>query len=234
VERYPGYKTTRQPDPEALPPQFDLLRELLDAMGQPQAEAPGWEADDAIGALCAMGNPDDRFDIVTGDRDLIQLVRDPLIRVLYTLRGVSQLAELDEEAVLARYGVPSSRYADFAVLRGDPSDGLPGVPGVGEKTARALVSAYPSLDALAADAAADRPEPPLRSPRLREAILGSAGYLGVMREVVPIRTDVEVRTWAEPMDEGRVDELAARHRLAGPIRRLRLSLDLLPHPGPPT
>src|SRR6266542_1066727 len=140
VDVYDGYKANRPPDPEGLPEQFDILREALDAFGMSQAEAPGWEAEDAIGTLCAAARPRDRVDIVTGDRDLIQLVRDPEVRVLFTLRGVSELRLLDEAGVLEKYGVPASRYAEFAILRGDPSDGLPGVRGVGEKTARLLVN----------------------------------------------------------------------------------------------
>jgi 5'-3' exonuclease len=186
----------------------------------------------SIGVLCVTAAPEDRTDIVTGDRDLTQLVRDPAVRVLFTLRGVSQLAELDEGAVLSRYGVSASRYADLSVLRGDPSDGLPGLPGVGEKTARALVLGYPSLEAMAADAAAAEPGPALRSAKLREAILASAGYLAAMRDVVPVRTDVEVRRRAAGPDEKRIGELVERHRLGGPVHRLRQALALLPPPGP--
>jgi len=223
VAAYAGYKASRLPDPEALPGQFVLLREVLDAMGAPQAEAPGWEADDAIGVLCARATPTERIDVVTGDRDLIQLVRDPVVRVLFTLRGVSEVAVFDEAAVEAKHGLPASRYADFATLRGDPSDGLPGVVGVGEKTARALVLAYPDLDAMMEDAARDRPtRPPVSgSPGLRARLRAAADYLAAMRDVVPVRTDVEVRTWGGRRDEARVDELAAERNLTGPVRRLR-------------
>ncbi|HET6776239.1 MAG TPA: 5'-3' exonuclease H3TH domain-containing protein, partial [Actinomycetota bacterium] len=106
---------------------------------------------------------------------------------------------------------------------GDPSDGLPGVRGVGEKTARALVQAYPDLASMVRDASSPkRTGAPLkRSPALRASIQEAAGYLEAMQLVVPIRTDVEVREWRHPLDEERVDDLAARHRLGGPIRRLR-------------
>ncbi len=226
VAAYDGYKSTRAPDPEGLPEQFVILREILDALGMSQAEAPGWEAEDAIGTLCARAGARDRLDIVTGDRDLIQLVRDPVVRVLFTRRGVSELDVFDEEAVLSKYGVPASRYAEFAILRGDPSDALPGVPGVGEKTARELVNTYSSLEALVADASADRRtgKPLRRSPALRTRIRDAADYLATMREVVPIRTDLEVNLWAEKGDPGRLEALATRHRLTGPIRRLREAL----------
>ncbi len=226
VRLYAGYKANRAPDPEGLPEQFGLLREVLDALGCPQAEAPGLEGEDAIGALCAAGGPEDRFDVVTGDRDLIQLVRDPEVRVLFTVRGVSELRILDEEGVLRHYGVPASRYSDFAILRGDPSDGLPGVRGVGEKTARLLVQAYPDLDALVADASAEHRvgRPLQRSPSLRAAIRDAADYLATMREVVPIRTSAQVTTWEKPRDDERADELAERHSLLGPVRRFRAAL----------
>jgi 5'-3' exonuclease len=222
VAAYDGYKSTRAPDPEGLPEQFVILRELLNAVGMSQAEAPGWEAEDAIGTLCATAGRRDRLDIVTGDRDLIQLVRDPAVRVLFTRRGVSEMDVLDEKGVLGKYGIPASRYAEFAILRGDPSDALPGVNGVGEKTARELVNAYPSLEALVADARADRRtgKPLQRSPALRTRIREAADYIATMREVVPIRTDLELRLWTEEGDPERLDALATRYRLTGPVRRL--------------
>ncbi len=226
VAVYDGYKANRPPDPEGLPEQFDILREALDAFGMSQAEAPGWEAEDAIGTLCAAARPRDRVDIVTGDRDLIQLVRDPEVRVLFTLRGVSELRVLDEAGVLEKYGVPASRYAEFAILRGDPSDGLPGVRGVGEKTARLLVNTYGSLDDLLADAEAPKRQgPPLqRSPSLRAAVRESALYIRKMQEIVPIRTDLELRAWKAEPDEGRAEQVAERFALKGPVRRLRQAL----------
>ena len=226
VQAYAGYKANRQPDPEGLPEQFVFLRTVLDAMGLPQADAPGWEAEDAIGTLSAAGERNDRFDIVTGDRDLIQLVRDPQVRVLFTVRGVSDLRVLDETGVLERFGVPASRYIDFAILRGDPSDGLPGVFGVGEKTAKALVAAYPDLDALIADASADQRQgaPLQRSPSLRAAVRDAAPYIRIMQEVVPITGKVKVRTWEGPGDDEALEELTERHRLKGPVRRLQQAL----------
>jgi 5'-3' exonuclease len=227
VAVYAGYKSTRKPDPEGLPPQFDMLREVLAALGQPQAEAPGWEAEDAIGTLCARARKGDRSDIVTGDRDLIQLVRDPAVRVLFTVKGVSDLRVLDEPGVLERFGVPAARYLDFAILRGDPSDGLPGVQGVGEKTARALVGEYPTLDALLEDAKAARRRGRIlqRSPALCGRIREAADYLAAMREVVPIRTELEVRAWKPDRDDTAADELAERYRVTAPVRRFRQALD---------
>jgi len=226
VAAYAGYKAARPPDPAGLPQQFVMLQEVLDAFGLARADAPGWEAEDAIGVLCARAEREMRTDVVTGDRDLIQLVRDPVVRVLFTLRGVTKVLELDEAAVVAKYGVPAARYGEFAILRGDPSDGLPGVRGVGEKTARLLVNAYPNLRALVKDATSNGlGGPALRRPlSLRPAIRRAAGYLSIMEEVVPIRTEVEVRLRQSERDEGRLDALAERYAVKGPVRRLREAL----------
>jgi 5'-3' exonuclease len=227
---YAGYKANRPPDPEGLPEQFDLLRRVLDLTGMGQAETEGWEAEDAIGALCREAGPGDRVEIVSGDRDLIQLVRDPTVRLLYTLRGVSELLELDEAGVLARHGVPAGRYADFAILRGDPSDGLPGVPGVGEKTARALVLAYGSLDELLADAAEERPRPGplLGKPGLRARLRAAADYLEAMQRLVPVNAEAPVRTWSGRRDDAALLALADELALTGPVRRLLAALDASP------
>lgn len=224
VEAYAGYKANRPPDPESLPPQHALLRTVLAATGMVQAEAPGWEADDALGAVCARAEAGTRLDIVTGDRDLFQLVRDDVpVRVLFTTRGVSALTPFDEAAVLAEYGVPAGRYVDFAILRGDPSDGLPGVKGIGEKTARTLVTRYPTLDALLADAGA-------QPPRLAASLEASRDYLAAMRLVVPVRTDVDVQIWSGGWDDTQLAKLGERFKLQGAIRRLRAALDTLSRP----
>jgi len=227
VAAYSGYKEGRAVDPPGLPEQFDMLQEVLDALGMEQAAAPGWEAEDAIGAICEKAPKETHIDVVTGDRDLIQLVRDPAVRVLFTIRGVSNMLELDEAGVMAKYGVPAARYADFATLRGDPSDGLPGVRGVGEKTARTLVNAYPSLRALVQDATSNGlGSPLLRKPlSLRPAIREAAEYLSIMEQVVPIRRDAEVKSHREKRDDARLDDLAEQYAVKGPIRRLREALE---------
>jgi 5'-3' exonuclease len=220
VAAYDGYKSERPPDPEGLPQQFPLLCEALAALGLPWVEAPGWEADDAIGVLCAQAAPGDRIDVVTGDRDLLQLVRDhgPTVRVLYTVKGVSEVAVFDEAAVQAKYGVPASRYVDFAILRGDPSDGLPGVKGVGEKTARDLVSRYPSLEALLDDA-------PAQSAALARRLGEARAYVLAMQDVVPVRCDVDLVWHHGRRDDERLEALAVERAIEGPVRRLREALD---------
>jgi 5'-3' exonuclease len=224
---YPAYKANRPPEPEGLPGQFVLLRQVLDLSGMPQAETPDWEAEDAIGGIILSAPPEDRFEMVSGDRDLLQLVRDPQVTLLFTLRGVSELATFDEDAVLAKYGVPASRYSEFAILRGDPSDGLPGVQGVGEKTAMALVQTYPDLDAMLADAAIDDPQPgPLKGkPALRAKLAASAEYLDQMRRIVPVNDSAPMATWAGPRDDAAILDLADATGLRGPVRRLLAALD---------
>jgi 5'-3' exonuclease len=227
TQLYPGYKSNRPPEPEGLPEQFVLLRRALDLSGMRQAEAPGWEAEDAIGGLCRDAGNDDRFEMVSGDRDLIQLVRDPSVRLLFTVRGVSELLELDEAAVLAKYGVPASRYAEFAILRGDPSDALPGVAGVGEKTARALVEVYGSLDELLDDASSDEPKAgPLRGkPALRARLRDARDYVAAMRRLVPIESDAALEVWSGRRDDGALRTLADEHGFRGPVVRLLAALD---------
>jgi 5'-3' exonuclease len=227
TQLYPGYKATRAVDPEGLPEQFALLRLLLDLTGMRQAQAPGWEAEDAIGVLCAQAQDGDRIEMVSGDRDLIQLVRDPTVRLLFTVRGVSELLELDEAAVLAKYGVPASRYAEFAILRGDPSDELPGVRGIGEKTARVLIQTYTSLDELLADASNAAPVPgPLKGkPALRARVLEAEAYIATMRQLVPIESETTLDIWAGDRDDDALRALAEVHGLRGPVVRLLAAMD---------
>jgi 5'-3' exonuclease len=225
---YPGYKSNRPPDPDGLPDQFSMLRQVLDLTGMTQVMTRGWEAEDAIGALCAEAESSDLLEIVSGDRDLIQLVCDPVVRLLSTVRGVSDLAEFDEAAVLEKYGVPASRYAEFAMLRGDPSDALPGVRGVGEKTARELVRTYPSLDELLADAASAEPEAgPLKGkPALRARLLEATDYLRAMQRLVPVNFDAPLDRWSGERDDEALTGLAEELGLRGPVQRLRAALDV--------
>src|SRR5207237_6674545 len=146
-----------------------------------------------------------------------QLVRDPNVQVLYTLRGVTELAHVDEAWIHAKYGIPGDRYFDYAVLRGDPSDGLPGVRGIGEKTASDLVRKYGSLDAILA--ARDL------SPTIRAKLRASADYLVAARAVVWMPRDAPVTSGEgalprAPKDAERLFELAKRYALEGPAKRL--------------
>jgi 5'-3' exonuclease len=154
VEAIPAYKAHRaeadgvtEQTPPALAVQVPVIEEVLTAAGIVIAGAPGYEADDVIGTLAARSA--DPVDVVTGDRDLFQLVDDARgVRIIYTVRGLANIDVIDEAAVTAKYGIPGRAYADFATLRGDPSDGLPGVPGIGEKTAAALIATFGSIEGI--------------------------------------------------------------------------------------
>jgi 5'-3' exonuclease len=160
--------------PDTLAPQVDMLRELLPALGIAVVGAAQAEADDVIADLAAAHSG--RVDIASGDRDLVQLV-DHRVTLLFTggssaSRGGKPWLSLDPEAALARFGVPADRYADLAILRGDPSDGLPGAPGIGDKTAAALVNAFGDLTSILAaaeDPAVGRPMTPAGRRRLQES-----------------------------------------------------------------
>src|SRR2546428_8683696 len=153
--------------PTAAPPREALAGEVLGAIGIAVVGAEGFEAEDVIATLAARARGP--VEIVSGDRDLFALVRDPEVRVLYPLVGVTKLLQVDEAEITRRYGIPGRAYGDFALLRGDPSDGLPGVPGIGEKTAARLIAAHGSLaNVLAAKtlppAGARRPAAPAALP----------------------------------------------------------------------
>ncbi|MDT0444944.1 DNA polymerase I [Streptomyces johnsoniae] len=148
-ERFADYKATRSATPDEFKGQVELIGELLDALRVRRFAVPGFEADDVIATLATRA-ADEGFQvsIVTGDRDAFQLVSDT-ITVLYPTKGVSELTRFTPEKVLEKYGLPPAKYADFAALRGDPSDNLPGIPGVGEKTAAKWLHQFGSLDELA-------------------------------------------------------------------------------------
>ena len=221
VDLYAGYKSTRAEDPPELPGQVPVLLEVLDAAGLPVAEAAGYEADDVIGTIAAAAGPQERLAVLTGDRDLFQVVRDPVVWVLYPLKGTSSLATMDRAGVAAKCGVPPERYVDLAILRGDPSDGLPGVQGVGEKTAVRLVADYPDLDDLLAAAAAGR-----LAPGLAAALTASAGYIEAMRKVAAVATDVDYRiSDPHPPDRDRLATLAADNAIEGPVERMLQAME---------
>jgi DNA polymerase I len=160
-EAEPEYKAQREAAPDILRQQMGLVREVLDALGIQQIEAVGWEADDLIATLSTkLVERGDDVLIVTGDRDSYQLVKDPHIRVLYNKRGVSDYALYDEAGIADRTGVTPALYPQYAALRGDNSDNLPGVPGVGEKTAAKLINQYGGLDGIFAHV--DEQTPKLR------------------------------------------------------------------------
>ncbi len=183
---YPAYKGTRDEPPEEFRPQVDLIKQVLAALRIPVVEVAGVEADDVLATLATSAAArGDRAFVVTGDRDAMQLVDDD-VTVLYTLRGITELAEMTPEAVEERYGVPPSRYVDLAALRGDTSDNLPGVPGVGDKTAAKLVTRFGDLDGIYAhlDEVPGKKVPAMLAEH-REQV-------EVNRELMQLRRDVDV------------------------------------------
>lgn len=214
VEAYEGYKSERPDEPEELTPQFDILGEVLDAAGVSRVGSPGFEADDAIATFCHRTDGGNRAVVVTGDRDLICLVRDPHVQLLFTVRGVSELKRFDEAAVEAEYGVRPQQYVEFAMLRGDPSDGLPGVKGVGPKTATTLIQKYGSIEGIYQNLGDLRP-------KQIEAFEAARDYLEAMRKVVPPVTDVPLeKTESHPPDEHQMITLGERLNIEGPMLRL--------------
>lgn len=229
VELLPSYKEHRLADPAAgteevpadLEKQVPIIIDVLDAIGIAHVGVAGFEADDIIGTLATHdAGP---VDVVTGDRDLFQLVDDArAVRILYTARGVGKHEVIDEAAVSAKYGIPGRSYADFATLRGDPSDGLPGVKAIGDKTAATLITRFGDLDALLA--AVDDPDADL-SPTIRYRLTDAADYLAAAPGVVAVRTDAPLPEYDDtlpdaPRDPEALVELGERWNLDGVLNRL--------------
>ena len=190
-EAAPEYKAQRETQPDILYQQLDLIREMLTKMGIEAIDAAGFEGDDLIATIAdkAQKAGDDLI-IVTGDRDNYQLVADPHIRVLYNKRGVSDYALYDEAGIFERTGVTPKQYAEYAALRGDPSDNLDGVPGVGEKTAAKLIAKYKTIEAIFDSA--DEQTPKLKQALIesRERVLRNAKLM-VLRRDAPVEIDLQ-------------------------------------------
>jgi 5'-3' exonuclease len=220
VEEKPaGPDVEEVPDPLAV--QVPIIRDVLDAFGICVVGAPGYEADDVIGTLATRA--EQPVEVVTGDRDLFQLVDDERrVRVLYTARGVGRHERVTDDWVVAKYGVRARQYADFATLRGDASDGLPGVAGIGEKTAATLLQRYGDMAGIRA--AALDPDSGM-GPGPRSKIKAAADYLEVAPRVVAVARDLDLGAPdtalpREPRDLRRVAELGERWGIESPVRRL--------------
>ncbi|MEV6772112.1 5'-3' exonuclease [Nocardia sp. NPDC051030] len=215
--------------PDTLTPQVDMIMEMLEAAGIATAGAEGLEADDVIGTL-ATTETDSEVIVVSGDRDLLQLVRDtptPPVRVFYVGRGLSKAELWGPAEVSAKYGVPEENagpaYADMATLRGDASDGLPGVAGVGDKSAAQLITRYGTVEALRA-AAAD-PDSDLAK-GVRAKLLAADDYLKAAAPVVRVVRDADVELSGPdllprtPADPDRLNALAVAYNAESPVKRL--------------
>jgi 5'-3' exonuclease len=232
VDLIPSYKAHRverqvpgdgyvEEVPDPLEAQIPVIEQVLEAFGIAVVGADGYEADDVIGTLATgAGMP---VEVVTGDRDLFQLVDDDAeVRVLYTARGVGRHERVTDDVVRSKYGVSGRQYADFAALRGDPSDGLPGVPGVGEKTAATLLTRFEDMAALLA--ALDDPGSDL-APGPRRRLRDAEDYLAVAPRVVAVARDLDLdapdlalpRT---PRDPDGLVALADTWGLNSPVARL--------------
>jgi 5'-3' exonuclease len=237
VAALPSYKGHRlAPDereeivPANLVPQVPVIEAALAALGIPAFGVDGFEADDVIGTLAdSAAGP---VEVVSGDRDLFQVVRDDRpVRMLYIGRGVSKLEVVDEAWLATKYNLPTpgagGAYADFAVLRGDPSDGLPGVSGVGEKTAAALVTRFGSLAGI--EAALGTGAPDGFPSGARAKLLAAADYLAAAPGVVRVRLDVPVPDHdptlpAKPADPDALVELSERYGLDSSLNRVLAAL----------
>ncbi len=241
VAAIPSYKAHRvaagsdgtvEEVPPALLPQVPVILEVLAAAGIATGGAAGFEADDVLGTLAARETTD-RVIVVSGDRDLLQVVTDsPVpVRVLYAGRGLAKAELFDPALVAERYGVPAERagaaYAELAALRGDPSDGLPGVKGIGEKTAASLLQQYGSLEAVRA-AALD--ESTSLAKGMRVKLAAAADYLDAALPVVRVATDADVDLSrsdvlpAAPADPEQLTALAQRWGLERPVSALVAAL----------
>ncbi len=223
----PSYKAHRvaygdvEEVPDALTRQVPWIRATLDALGLPIVGAPDFEADDVIATLATRANQP--VDVVTGDRDLFQLADDARqVRVLYVGRGVAKHEQVTDAWLQATYGITGAGYVDFAVLRGDPSDGLPGVKGIGEKTAAQLIGKYGDLDGIVANAAN-------LSPGVQRSLAAAMDYLGPAREVVTAARgvplpEIDLTLPAEPKDADLFAALTEELNLGGSAERILAAL----------
>lgn len=231
VEAVPSYKTHRltengaEAEPATLAPQVAVLLEVFEALGLAVVGVDGYEADDVLGTLSARETG--AVDVVTGDRDLFQLVRDDgPVRVLY---AVEKLAPYTEGTVAAKYDIPGTGYAEFAVLRGDPSDGLPGVKGVGAKTAAALVTRFGTVEAILA--ALDSGQQDGFPAGARAKLEAGRDYLEVAPAVTRTVRDLPVPELDDalpstPRDPARLVELSDRWGLDSPLDRLLAAFEV--------
>ncbi len=237
VDLIPSYKAHRverpvsggvdvEETPDPLEVQIPMIEAVLDAFGIAVIGADGYEADDVIGSLASQARK--AVDVVTGDRDLFQLVDDTnQVRVLYIARGVGNLEVLTDSSIVKKYGILPEQYVDFAVLRGDASDGLPGVKGVGDKTAASLLQQYGDMAGIRT-AAAD-PTTTMAT-GVRAKLTDAADYLDVAPTVVSVARDLDLptlNTAITPLDGPGVEvvtELQEKWGLGGSVTRVLQAL----------
>jgi 5'-3' exonuclease len=229
IAAVPSYKAHRatpngaEQVPDTLAPQIPVLLEVLAAVGLATAGAEGFEADDVIATIAARDK--DEVEVVSGDRDLLALATER-VTVLYTGKGIGKMAAMGPREVEAKYGVPAAHYADFAILRGDPSDGLPGVAGIGEKSAAALVARFGAVEDIVAAAESGSGGFPSGA---ANKVLAARDYLRVAPDAVRGRTDAKIPKLddalpGEPADPERLVELCEELGIDSSMNRLLVAI----------
>ena len=228
VELFPDYKANRleeegdeEEEPETLTPQIPILLDLLDLFGIPVVGLDDYEADDVMATYAEIEKGPIR--IVTGDRDLFQIVDDKRdIKVVYLAKGISQHDLVDYSYVANKYGIPGDRYALFAMFRGDPSDGLPGVRGIGEKGAALIANAFGNIDDALAGAHAGHDSLP---PALAKKIIAGSDYLKIAPTVVQVARnaplpEIDLSMPKSPKDLSDIYQFKERYGLGASVDRL--------------
>lgn len=228
VELFPDYKANRleegsevEEEPETLTPQIPILLDLIDAFGIPMVGVDDYEADDVMATFAVREKGPIR--VVTGDRDLFQMVDDKKdVKIVYLARGISQHDLVDSKWVAAKYGIPGDRYALFAMFRGDPSDGLPGVKGIGEKGAALIANHFANVDDALAGAIAGHEALP---PALAKKIIAGADYLKIAPTLVHCARDVAIPQMSiempkKPADLSQIYQMKEEFGLGASVDRL--------------
>ena len=221
LDSYKAHRVAAEGEPEdPVEAQIPMIEDLLTLAGIAAVGAPDCEAEDVIATL-AKRIKRKPIAIVSGDRDLFQLVRDPYVWVLYPKRGVSDLVRVDEKWIEEKYGIPGRSYADFAILRGDPSDGLPGVPGVGEKTATLLIAKHGSLEGVVR-ASKGATSGPLGKVAVAEDYVRRAADVVRMKGDCSV-PEIDLSLGRQPVSR-KLGKLATELSLSGPVGRLTAAL----------
>ncbi|MFM1951952.1 MAG: hypothetical protein RJA33_746 [Actinomycetota bacterium] len=228
VELFPDYKANRleadseiEEEPETLTPQIPVLLDLLDAFGFPMVGVDDYEADDVMATFASREKGPIR--VVTGDRDLFQLVDDKKdIKVVYLARGITNHDLVDLKWVSNKYGIPGDRYALFAMFRGDPSDGLPGVKGIGEKGSAIIANAFATVDEALAGARAGHES---LTPALAKKIIEGEQYLKIAPTIVHCARDValpslDISLPSKPADLSQIYKMKDEYGLGASVDRL--------------
>jgi DNA polymerase-1 len=227
TDLFADYKAQRRSRPNLLKQQWPAMEQLVDAFGYRNVQVPGYEADDVIASLterALLASPPVPVMIVTGDRDVLQLIDSAgLVKVMATSRGITETKIYDRQAVIDRYGIPPELIPDFYGLKGDTSDNIPGIPGIGDKTASELIQSYGSLEGVLSHVA------DVTGPKRKQNLIDHADdarvskTLATMRRDVALDVDLSAEVEREP-ERARVREVFREYELRDPLRRLEEAL----------